>query len=77
LAERRDFNWENIQSVEKVFAELVVADHALQIAVRCGNQAYIHMDGFRASQPFELVFLQSAQEFWLEIETDIANFVQE
>ena len=37
LTKRRDFDWKHIQSVKKVFAKLIVADHALQIAMRCRN----------------------------------------
>ena len=75
FAKRRNLNRANIQSVKKVFAELVVTYHALQIAMRCGNQANVHANGFRTPQTFKFVFLQSAQQLWLQLETDIANFI--
>src|SRR5215468_8804913 len=44
LAKWRNLNRKNIQSVEKVLAELVVADHVLQIAVRCGDQTNVNSE---------------------------------
>src|ERR1700730_2155057 len=75
FAKRRNLNWENIQAVKEVFAELTVANHALQIAVRCGNQTNVYTNRFRTSQAFKFAFLQSAQQLWLQLETNIANFI--
>src|SRR4029077_10586778 len=58
FAEWRNVNGKNIQPIKQVFAKLVVADHALQIAVRCGDQAHIDMDGSRASQTFKFLLLK-------------------
>ena len=76
FAKRRDLDRKNIQSVKKVFAKLVVANHALQIAVRCGNQAHIDTNRSRASQAFKFPFLQSAQQLWLQFEADVADFIE-
>src|SRR3984885_14433591 len=35
------------------------------------------MNGLVASQPLELLFLQRAQQLWLQIHTYVANFIQE
>jgi hypothetical protein len=75
VAKRKDLNRKNIQPVKKVFAELIVSYHALQIAMRCGNQANVHANGLRTPQSFKLVFLQSAQQFRLQLEADVANFI--
>ena len=75
FAKRRNLDWENIQAVKEVFAELIVANHALQIAVRCGDQPNVYTNRFRTSQAFKFAFLQSAQQLWLQLETNIANFI--
>src|SRR4029077_14483560 len=72
----RDLDWENIQSVKQVFAKLVVADHAVQVAVRCSNQAHIDMCGSCASQTFKFPLLKRTQQLWLQVEADVADFVQ-
>ena len=72
----RNLNREHIQSVKKVLAKLVIADHLRQISMRGGDQTNIDVDGFRAAQPFELPFLQGAQELGLQIEADISDLVQ-
>src|SRR6202030_1535473 len=75
FAKRRNLNRANTQPVKKVFTELVVTYHCWQIAVCCGNQANIHANGLRTPQSFKLTLLQSAQQLWLQLETDIANFI--
>jgi hypothetical protein len=65
FAQRRNFDREHIQFVKKVLTELVIADHARQIAVRGGNHANVHADGVRASQSFKFMFLQSSQQLGL------------
>src|SRR4030095_11159811 len=72
----RDLDWEDIQSVKQVFAKLVVADHAFQIAVRCSNQTNIDMCGSRAPQTFKFLLLKGTQQLWLQFESDVADFIQ-
>src|SRR5208337_4929670 len=45
FAQRRDFNGKHPQPVEKILAKLIIADHALQIAMRGRNQTNINVDG--------------------------------
>jgi hypothetical protein len=47
----------------------------MQIAVGCGNQANVNANGFGAPKTFKFMFLQGPQELWLQLETDIANFI--
>src|SRR5208282_472539 len=43
FAEWRNLNRKHIYPIKKVFAELVVTNHALQIAVRCGNETNVNL----------------------------------
>ena len=40
------------------------------------DQAHIHFDGARAAQPFELVLLQDAQQLGLQLQRNVADFVE-
>ena len=42
----------------------------------CGNQANVHANRSRTPQSLKLMFLQSAQQLGLQIETDITDFIQ-
>src|SRR6202453_2528540 len=35
------------------------------------------MNGLVATQPLEFLFLQGAQQLWLQLQTNVANFIQE
>src|SRR5208283_5524750 len=76
FAQRRDFNGKHPQPVKKVFAKLIIANHAFQIAMRGRNQTNINLDRLRASEAFKLLFLQSAQKFRLQIHGDVAYLVE-
>ncbi|MGA9793499.1 MAG: hypothetical protein WBQ43_22645, partial [Terriglobales bacterium] len=76
FAQRRDFNGKHPQPVKKVLAKLIIADHALQIAMRGRNQTHINLDGLCTSEAFKLLFLQRTQEFRLQIHGDVADLVK-
>src|SRR5208337_2834871 len=76
FAQRRDFNGKHPQPVEKVLAKLIVADHAFQIPMGGRNQTNINVDGLGTSEAFEILFLQGAQEFRLQIHGDVADLVE-
>jgi hypothetical protein len=42
----------------------------------CHCQPHVHLHGLVAAEPFEFPFLQNAQKFGLQIETDVSNLVQ-
>jgi hypothetical protein len=44
--------------------------------VGCGNEANVYANRFRTTKSFKLTFLQSAQQLRLQLETDVANFIQ-
>src|SRR5208283_6186721 len=76
FAQRRDFNRKYPQPVEKVLAKLIIADHALQIAMRGRNQTNIDVDGLGTSEAFKLLLLQGTQKLWLQIHSNVADLVE-
>ena len=78
FAQRRDANREDVQAIEEVGTERAAFHEILEILVRGGNHA--HVDCVRtatAPQPFDLVFLQRAQQLGLQFERQITNLVEE
>src|ERR1700745_3820073 len=76
-AKWRDLNWEDVQPIKQVFSKLPVADHCRDIAVSRSDDAHIYVNGLRAAQALELLFLKGAKQFGLQLEADIADLVQE
>src|SRR5262249_14393710 len=76
LAQGRDRNRKDVQSIVQVAAVLLVVDHLFQIAVGGGNQTNVHFLSARAAQPLKLLLLQNAQQFWLQLQRDVADFIQ-
>src|ERR1700685_3401468 len=70
-------NRKNIEPVKQILAELIVADHQRQIPMGRRDKANVNMNGLVAPQPLELMFLQRAQQLRLQLQTNVANFIQE
>src|SRR6202030_3290432 len=58
-------------------AELIVADHHRQISMGRRDKANVDMNGVVAAQPLEFLFLQRAQQLRLQLQTNVADFIQE
>jgi hypothetical protein len=76
FSQRRNLDREDIDPVKQIFAKLILTNHRLQVAVRCGNQSHIHANALVASQPLELLLLDSAQQLRLQVHGDVAHFVK-
>ena len=76
LAQRRERNREDAQPIVQVVAEGAVGDRLAQIPVRGRNDAHVHLLGGRRADALEAPFLQDAQQLGLEIERQIADFVE-
>ena len=48
-----------------------------QILIGSCNQSRVDSDGARTAQPFKFLVLQRAQQFWLNFQSDITDFIQE
>ena len=70
-------NRKNIEPVKQILPELMVADHQREIPMCRRDKANVNMSGLVASQPLELLFLQRVQQLWLQVQTNVADFIQE
>ena len=77
FAQGRQEDGDDVQAEVKVGAELALGHRHFQIAVGGGDQTDVDLDGLGAADPFELAFLQDAQQLGLEIGGNLADFVQE
>ena len=69
-------NGENVEAVIKVAAESALADEFAKILVRGGDDADIHALCAVAAEALEFLFLQNAQQFGLEVERKVADFIK-
>ncbi len=76
LAQRGNMDGKYIQPVEKIGAERLIVDHRAEVAMGGRNETRIAVQGSRAAQAFELALLQNPQQFRLQIERKITDFVE-
>src|ERR1700733_14149490 len=77
FAQGWDPDREHVQAIVQIAAELAVLHHFLQIAIGCRHQPHIDSLGSVVAQPFKLTFLQSAEQFGLDLDGNISHLVQE
>ena len=66
-----------IEAVEQILAETPGAHFVAQLNVGGGYQPYVHANGFVAPDPFDLAFLQGAQDLALGVQAEGDDFVEE
>ena len=76
LAQCRNVNRKNIQAVVEVAAKVALGDQLWQIAIGRGHHADVDALRAIAAQAFEFLLLQHAQQFRLQLQRDVADFVQ-
>src|SRR5580698_1037965 len=77
LAQWRHENRDYVEPVIQIFAEFALFYQFGEIGVGSHDHASVHANGFRAAEPLELALLEHAQQFGLQTERQVANFVQE
>ncbi len=77
LAERRDVQRDDRETVEEILAELAGRDHGLEIAVRGGDDAHVDADGLGSADALELALLDDAQQLHLHGAGNVADLVEE
>src|SRR5580698_8991129 len=65
LPQRRQTHLDDIQSVEKIFAEFPLLDHFRKVPIGCANQANVNVYGLVAPQSLKISFLNHAQQLRL------------
>src|SRR6185437_13150406 len=76
-AERRDRQRQHMQAVEQVFAEMPALDAIEQPAIGCGDDADIDLHGLAAADRLDGAFLQRAQQFYLCVQWQFRDLVEE
>jgi len=76
LAEAGEREAVDVEAVEEVFAEGAVGDGRFEVDVGGGEDAGVERAGFIGADGAELVFLEGAEEFDLELEGELADFVE-
>ena len=61
LAQWRQMDREDVQSIVEIVTKFAIGDHLLQIAVSGCDQAHIGLDQLITAQTFKLLLLQNAQ----------------
>ena len=77
LAQRRERDREDIQSIVEIVPESILPDFVRQITIGGGNDPHVDVHRARAAQSLELSLLQNAQQLWLQLDRKVADFVQE
>src|SRR6266403_3964564 len=77
FAQRRQFDWKNVEPVVKIIAKGAVRDCRLKIAIRRRDDADISAQDFRAAYAFKLAFLQNAQQCDLRLHRQISYLIEE
>ncbi len=67
----------HVQTVEQVAAEFFFFHRPNQIAIGGGDQPHVHPDRLRSSQPLELLVLQNAQQFGLQLQRNVSHLVEQ
>ena len=77
LAQRRQLDVKDVETIEEVGAELPFLDEQLEVLVGGGDDAEIDLDGLVAADAHDLALLQDAQQVGLRLEADVADLVEE
>ena len=74
---RRQVDRHDVEPVVQIFAKPLGLDLVHQVAVAGGDHAGIDANGLRVADPFELSFLQHAQQLDLQLGRGGVDFVEE
>src|SRR5882672_1094335 len=76
LAQGRQDEREDIESIIQVISESTLGYHLGQIAIGGGDQTNVHANRPRAPQTLEFLFLEHAKQLRLQLERNVAHFVE-
>ena len=77
VAQRRDVNADDIETVEQILAEPTMLDLGFQVAVGRGENAHIGPQGGVASDPGKFPRLEDSEQFALDFQGHFTDFVEE
>ena len=74
--QRRNVYFDNIQPVIQVFTETAFGNGGLYIHIGCGENTGIKTFFLVATNRPDTAFFQGSQQFWLQTEGQITNFIE-
>src|SRR5580765_1891752 len=77
LAERRKLDGNDVDSVIEVFPESTIFDRFFEIEVSRRDEPELGLDRLGSANALDLTFLNRAEQFRLEVETQISNLIEE
>ena len=77
VAQRRKWNWHNVQAEEEVFAKLALLHPVGKVAISGGDHTNIDLLGDVSADTFKGAFLKHTQKFRLNAEINFADFIQQ
>ena len=77
LAQWRQMDRDDVETVVQVRAEGAVAHPLMQVAVGGGDDPYVDADGLLAADTVELALFEGAQDFRLRARRHLGNLVEE
>src|SRR6266704_2122009 len=76
IAQRRQMNFDGVQPEHQILSESALGYVGIQVGIRSRKQTHVNLPRLRRSHPLKLSGLQDSQEFWLQIERHISDFVE-
>src|SRR3984885_16202162 len=77
VAQGWDEKRDDVETIEEVFAEVAASDLIFEVFVGCGDNPNVNVDRVRCANREKALFVESAQDFGLGLETHVADFVEE
>src|SRR5688500_5126747 len=77
LAERRDVHRDEVEAKEEILAEAAVGDGALEIVIRRGEDAHVHLTGLAPTDALDLLRLDGAQQLRLRLRAEVTDLIEE
>ena len=72
-----DFDGKDTEAIVEIFAEFSGGEFLGEIDIGRRDEPDVGLNGCFATESLELPFLQNIEDFWLEVEREIADFVEE
>ena len=77
LAERRDVQPDDVETVEEVFAEPPLRDEGLEVCIGSGDDADVGLLRLRLADRVHLARLEESEQLGLDVRSGFADFVEE
>ena len=77
VAQRRNRDRKDVETIVQVAAEASRADFLGQISIGRGDHPHVHIDSTRTAEPFDLALLEHPQQLRLELERQFPDLVEQ